>query len=406
MSKLKIAVIREGKIPQDTRTPLAPKYARELMDHFPEVEVLVESSPIRCYSDEEYRRLNITVTDDIADCDLFIGVKEVPDHLLVPGKAYMFFSHTIKKQPHNRHLLQAILSKKIRLIDYELLTDDNCVRLIGFGHYAGLVGAHYALLMWGKRNKYYEIKPAVRCRDLKDMISQYKGLYFDSPRIIITGKGRVGNGAQAVMQAAGIRFIEPAEYLLNKVYSDTVYTQIDANLIHCRKDGGLFSFDHFFTHPESYKSCFLKYTAISDILINAIYWDKRSPRLFEEADIHKKSFRIRTISDISCDINGSVPITKRASAISDPVFGYDLRNDSECLPYLQHTIDMMTVDNLPNELPRDASNAFSEVMINKILPLYIESPFDDTITRASIAEKGELIPYYAYLQEWVDGKEL
>lgn len=404
MTDLKIALVREGKIPQDTRTPLSPRYAVELMGMYTNLQIKVESSPIRCYTDEEYLKYGVKITDEVKDCELFIGVKEVPHHLLIANKTYMFFSHTIKKQQHNKHLLQEILAKKIRLIDYELLVDHNGVRIIGFGHFAGLVGAHYALKMWGKRTQLYNIKPATLCKDLKEVVKQYEGLIYGNARIVITGKGRVGMGALEIMKYAGIKYVSPQDFL-EETHKEAVYTQIDADEINYQRSGEPFNFQHFFDHPEEYKSNFARFAKKANVLINCIYWDSRSPRLFEEEDVKKKDFNIRTISDISCDIRGSVPITHRASAISDPIFGYTIKTGEETMPYQCDTIDMMTVDNLPNELPRDASKLFSDVMINTILPLYIQNPYDDIFTRATIAEHGKLMPKYSYLQEWVDSKD-
>ena len=401
MRDLRIAVIREGKIPQDTRTPLAPRYAVELVGMYSDLKIKVESSPIRCYTDDEYLKYGVSVTDQVTDCELFIGVKEVPSHLLVPEKTYMFFSHTIKKQSHNKHLLQEVIKKNIRLIDYELLVDDKGVRIIGFGHFAGLVGAHYALKMWGKRSQLYNIKPAILCKDLKETVSQYEGLNFGDARIVITGKGRVGKGAAEIMKIAGITYVSP-QVFLDEIHTKAVYTQIDADEINIHKSGKAFDFQHFFAHPEEYKSNFYRFAKKANILINCIFWDSSSPRLFEEEDVKKWDFQIRTISDISCDINGSVPITHRASAILDPIFGYNIQTGEETLPFQCETIDLMTVDNLPNELPRDASKVFSDIMINTILPKYIQNPYDDVFTRATIAENGKLMPKYSYLQEWVD----
>lgn len=406
MRKIKVAIIREGKIPQDTRTPLVPKHIKELEEKFPNVEFRIESSAIRCYADEEFEKLELNVTDDIDDCELFMGVKEVPYHLLLPGKTYMFFSHTIKKQPHNRNMLRDIIRKKIRLIDYELLTDRMGIRLIGFGRWAGIVGAHYALLMWGKKKELFDIKPAVRCRDLKEMIKQYEELYFGNPKIIITGTGRVGKGAAEIMEAEKIPKVSPEEFI-SQSFDGPVYTQVDADRIFRRKDGEPFDYQYYFQCPGDHETVFQPFCQNADILINCLYWDPRSPRLFEEDDIKHRKFKINIISDISCDINGSVPITNRASAISDPVFGFDRRNMEETLPYQEHTIEMMTVDNLPNELPRDASRYFSEIMSNEILPMYIENIHHEVLDRATITENGELKPAFKYLHEYIadDGTE-
>ena len=404
MRKIKAAIIREGKIPQDTRTPLIPKHIRELMEKYPNLEFKIENSPIRCYTDEEFEKLELNITDDIDDCELFLGVKEVPFHLLFAGKTYMFFSHTIKKQAHNRNMLREIIRKKIRLIDYELLTDSRGVRLIGFGHWAGIVGAHYALLMWGKRKDIFDIKPAVLCKDYKEMVKQYDGLFFDNPKIVITGSGRVGKGAVEIMEAANIRRVTPEEFV-NLSFDEAVYTQIDVDRIYQRTDGEAFDFHYFVDCPREHQQVFKPFWQNADILINCLYWDPRSSRLFEIEDVKSRKFKIGVIADISCDINGSVPTTHRASAISDPIFGYDKRSMEETFPYMDHTIDMMTVDNLPNELPRDASKSFSDAMSNIILPLYIENPHHEVLDRATITENGYLKPAFSYLQHFVDDVE-
>ena len=148
---MKLALIREGKVPPDSRVPLTPEQCAYVLANHP-VEIVVEPSPIRCFADDEYREAGIALQNDLSDADVLLGVKEVPVEQLIPGKTYFFFSHTIKKQAYNRRLLQTILEKRIRLIDYEVLTDLNGRRLIAFGRFAGMVGAHNALYTFGRRS--------------------------------------------------------------------------------------------------------------------------------------------------------------------------------------------------------------------------------------------------------------
>ncbi|MEA3495651.1 MAG: NAD(P)-dependent oxidoreductase [Bacteroidota bacterium] len=403
MEKCKIGLIKERKNPPDSRVALTPIQLSQLTATNNELIINIESSKARCFKDEEYRNLKLNVVENVSDCQLLLGVKEVPIEHLIEGKDYMFFSHTFKKQLYNRNLLKTVLKKNIRLIDYEIIVDENGIRLIGFGKYAGIVGTHYALLMWGKKTGAYDFKRAVECYDYNEMIKQYENANFGKARIIVTGTGKVSNGCILVLDKAKIKRVSSEEFLTKK-FDEAVYLQIDVDEINKHKEGKAFEFQHFFDNPKDYESKFEKYLSKTDILINGMYWDIDAPRLFTKEDVTAKNFNIKVISDVSCDINGSVPITIKATTIANPYYGFDADKMQECDAFTKKSIDMMTVDNLPNELPRDASIMFGSVMLNKLIPLYLKDPHHEILQNATIAENGKLKEKFSYLQDYVDGK--
>ncbi|MBL6963486.1 MAG: alanine dehydrogenase [Bacteroidetes bacterium] len=401
---LKIGIKHEGKIPPDTRVPLTPRDLVKLKKRFSDIDFKVEKSPSRCFKNDEYARAGFTPVGNISDCDIILGVKETQIARMIPAKTYLYFSHVIKKQAYNKIKLQAILRNKIRLIDYELLKDESGNRLIGFGHYAGIVGAHYALWMWGKKNQLYSMNRAVECYDYQEMTGQYENLHFGNAKILLTGNGRVSKGAAGILRAAQIREVNASQFI-GEEFNEAVFVQLDVDQLYVHKKGNDFVFQEFFDHPDDFESIFEKFITKTNILINGMYWDMRAPRLFEKVRIQQKGFGIKVISDISCDINGSVPITTRATSIADPVYGYSAVQMKECLPFTKESIDMMTVDNLPNELPRDASTLFGEQLSGQIIPLFIENPDHPILENASITKNGNLTKHFAYLEDYVYGKE-
>lgn len=404
MRKLSIGIIREGKVPPDNRTPLTPRQCSELMEEYPDMDIRVQWSPVRCFTDEDYEKFGIPVQESVDDAELLLGIKEVPVDMLVADRTYMFFSHTIKKQPYNRKLLQEVLRKHIRLIDYELLTDEKGIRLIGFGRWAGIVGAHYALLMLGERSGLYELKAARDCVNLQELVDQYDTVQFPKVRIAITGGGRVAVGALEIMRYAGIEEVSIQDYLHGE-FDRPVFVQLHSEDLYRHKEGASFSREEFFQHPERFESHFGRFIPRTDILINCMFWDPRAPRLFSEEEARRTDFYMRLISDVSCDIDGSVPITHEATSSDDPVFGYHTGRGTKGKPYQKDTIDVMAVPNLPNELPKDASRDFGLVMKNTVLPLFMKDPEDALFERATIARDGKLTPRYSYLQAYSEGLE-
>ncbi|MDJ0661487.1 MAG: NAD(P)-dependent oxidoreductase [Crocosphaera sp.] len=399
---MKIGIIREEKNPPDSRVPLTPEQCQYLMQIDQNLEIVIQSSEKRCFSDLEYQEKGVSVVDDISDCDILLGVKEVPINVLIPNKTYLFFSHTHKKQPYNRKLLQTILQKKIRLIDYECLCDQQEKRVIAFGHWAGVVGAHNAILAWGKRHQTFALKPMHQCHDFAEAKTYYKNLSLPNFKIVITGDGRVSNGAATVLDLMKIKQVSPPDFL-NKNFSYPVYTKLSVQNMYHKKGEDIFNESDYYEYPEKYVSSFKPYTKVSDIMINGIYWEKGVPIFFTKEDMKKDDFKIKVIADVTCDIapDASIPCTIRPSTIADPIYGYDPYLETEIKPFQPQSIDMMAVDNLPNELPRDASEDFGNQLIDRIWD-ELKKPDSDMIYNATIAINGQLNEPYQYLQDFVD----
>jgi len=401
-----IGVLREGKVPPDRRVPLTPLQCAEVMEKFPDAEVVVQTSPDRCFTDREYTETGIEVREDLSDCDILLGVKEVPAEKLIPGKIYMFFSHTIKKQAYNRGLLRAILSKKIQLVDYEVLTDKNGFRIIGFGRFAGLVGAYNGLRAWGLRNKIFTLKPAHECDGLDDMLHQLDDIVLPPVKIAVTGDGRVAGGAVEVLDYMKVKRLTADEYLNSDNPGCAVYAQVLPQHYVRRRDGEDFDLMHFFNNPGMYENAFRPFAVTTDLLISAAYWDPKAPVLFTPEEIKQDNFRITVISDITCDIEGSIPSTKRASTIDDPFYDYD-PNTGETVPSFSsdENVTVQAVDNLPCELPKDASVDFGRNLIDKVFPSLFGDDPDGIIKRATITIDGKLTERFSYLQDFADGNE-
>lgn len=403
MAKLRIGLIREGKVPLDRRVPLAPLSARYINQNFTNVEVVCQSSHHRAYSDQEYLELGVKVVKDLSDCDVLFGVKEVPVSELVPNKCYFFFSHTIKAQEYNRHLLRTILDKKITLVDYECLTNSSGTRLLAFGRYAGIVGAYNSIWAYGQRYKLFDIRRAHDCFDLQQLQEEYAKVKLPPIKVALTGGGRVGKGAMEVLNGLGIRQVTAAQFI-DQNYPGPVYTQLNSRDYHVNKNGTLFNRREFFADPENYQSSFKQFANHADILIAGAYWDPRAPVLFTPQDVLQPDFKIKVIGDITCDIEGSIPATKKASTIDNPLYDYNPSEDKvEDLFTDEANLTVMSIDNLPGELPRDASLDFGEDLIRNVLPHLIESDNQQGISRATITNQGVLTDRFSYLQDFVDG---
>jgi len=398
---MKIGIIREEKNPPDSRVPLNPVQCRELMKRYP-IEIVVAPSPTRCFKDEEYLAEGIKMQADLSDCEVLMGVKEVPPSALIADKIYFFFSHTIKEQPYNRHLLQTILKKNIQLIDYEVLTNDSGQRLIAFGVFAGMVGAHNGVMTYGRRTGNFHLARMNSFFDYATAKAAYVKMSLPNFRTVLTGTGRVASGAASVLGDMGIRQVAPADYL-NKQYDEPVFTQLGCPDYVARKDGKDFDNTDFYQNPGEFKCIFLPYARRSDLMINGIYWDNAAPAFFSQEEMCQPDFRIKVIADVTCDIApvASIPATIKASTIADPIFGYDPLTGAEALPHQPGIIDMMTIDNLPNELPRDASTAFGQQFSDHIINALLEKENNPVIQRASITKNRKLGPYFDYLTKYV-----
>lgn len=398
---MKIGIIREGKVPPDSRVPLTPKQCKLIQSKFG-IEIVVEHSSNRCFPDQAYLDEGINVVSTVEDCEILLGVKEVPIAQLIANKTYFFFSHTIKAQPYNQKLLQAILQKNIRLIDYEVLTDANGKRLIAFGKFAGMVGAHNALWTYGQRTNTFALPRMKDFFDYSEAVAFYKKIAFPPVKIVLTGTGRVGQGARLVLKDMGIEVVTPGAFLENQ-YEKAVFTQLKCRHYVARKIDGGFDQKEYYQHPDRYKSIFFPYSKVSDMMINGIYWDNVAPVFFTAAEMKNEDFQIQVIADVTCDIApvASIPSTLRASTIAEPVYGYQPATAKEIAPFRLDGIDVMAIDNLPNELPRDASTAFGKQFVEFILPALLQT-HDPIIERATIAKNRKLTERYSYLKNYVE----
>ncbi len=398
---MKVGILREGKIKSDTRVPLTPKQCRYLQTQNPDLQIFVQPSQDRCFSDLEYQSQGILVTENLEMCDLLLGVKEVPISTLLPDKTYLFFSHTIKKQPYNRELLRSILQHKIRLIDYECLRDSSGQRVIAFGRWAGIVGAHNAILTWGLREGKFNLKPMYQCKDWAQAQTYYQNLPFSQIKLVVTGEGRVAHGAREVLDLMKIKRVSPQAFL-EKNFNEPVYTQLTVKDMYRRQGKTSFDETHYYQHPEQYESVFEPYTHTANIMLNGIYWDQRIPVFFSKEDMKHQDFTIRVIADVTCDIapNSSIPSTIRASSIEEPIYGYDPILEKETKPFQSGCIDVMAVDNLPNELPRDASEDFGNQLISKVWT-ELNQTNSRMIYEATITVDGDLNQPYEYLRDYV-----
>ena len=397
-----IGLIREGKTPPDKRVAFTPKKCIEAQASFPGLRVIVQPSAVRSYTDQEYRDLGLDVRDDLADCDVLLGVKEVPPAQLIPHKTYLFFSHTVKRQPANRALLREVLRRHITLIDYELLTNVRGERIVAFGRYAGIVGAYNGLLTYGRKHGLFALKPAHECMDMDDMQEEFFQVKkLPAIKMAITGSGRVAQGALEVLDRMGIRRVSVYDYLYHD-FNEPVYVQLHSSDYNRRRDGRVWDTADFHKNPQAYESTFGNFLPVTDLLIACAYWHPAAPKLFAEADTQRPDFRINTIADVTCDVNGSIPTTKRSSTIAEPAFDYHPATGALEPPYAHpENITVMAVDNLPCELPRNASRDFGRQLLDNVLPHLLGNDAEGMIARATIAKNGELTERYQYLADYV-----
>lgn len=401
MKKITIALLKEEKIPADNRVALIPSQCKWIHKNFPHVKILAQRSAGRCFSDAEYQRSGIEVVDNIDGCDVMIGIKEVSVNSLMEGKTYLFFSHTKKAQPHNQKLFKAIIDKKITLIDYECLEHEDGQRIIGFGFFAGIVGAHNGMMVYGKRTGAFELARVFRHKTFRKLLHTYFELAIPNCKIAVTGSGRVAQGILEVMNLMQIREMEKEEFL-EREFTYPVYVHLKGSDLYENVKDGSYSRADFHAAPANYRSKFLPYALGADVLMNGVYWDKAVPRLFEKDDVHHPQFRLQVIADITDDANGSVPINMGGGSVTDPVYGVDRITLEKTKPYLPGSIDLMAVDNLPNELPRDASRYFGEQLVKYVLPQLLGGE-SQIIKKATMVERGRLTQDFLYLQDYANG---
>lgn len=401
---MKFAIIKERKNPPDRRVVFPPDLCRSVVTKFPEAEFLVEASDVRFFKDSLYTDNGFTVTDSVEECDVMLGVKEVPISALIPNKKYFFFSHTIKKQPYNRDLLRAMLDKNIEMYDHEVITKSSGGRLIGFGRYAGIVGAYNGFIAYGRKYNLWDMPKAENLPDLNGMKSELDKIEMPAIKICLTGSGKVANGAQEILEHLQIKEVSVDAYL-NRSFDEAVYCKIDVLDYNKRKDGQLLDKYDMYNNPSAYESDFMRFAQVTDYFIAGHYFGDGAPYLYTRQDCKSDDFNIKVVADVSCDIDGPVASTIRPSTIADPIYGYDPLTESEIDFMDDKAIVVMAVDNLPCELPKDASEGFGDMFLKHVIPAFFNNDADGVLERARMTHNGKLTERYAYLQDYVDGKE-
>lgn len=402
---MKFAIIKERKIPVDRRVVFTPEELVRLKNEHPEAVIKVESSDIRVFSDQEYQELGIDVVADVSDCDVFFGVKEVPVEALIPNKKYFFFSHTIKKQPYNRKLLQAVLEKNIELYDHETIVDENNKRLIGFGRYAGIVGAYNGIRAFGMKYELFNLPKAETLNSKDELIAKLKRQTLPPIKIVLTGQGKVGNGAKEILVGMKIKEVT-VENFLSKVYSQPVFTQIDVLDYNKRVDNKQLDNTDFYKNPTDYVSDFERFTKVADIFMAGHFHANESPDILTREMLLSPTCKIKIVADISCDVKGPIACTIKASTIAEPLFGYLPSENAEVSYTHPGAIVVMSVDNLPCELPKDASEGFGEMFMEHVVPAFFNNDKDEILARAKMTENGKLTKRFEYLQDYVEGNVL
>ncbi|WP_268847109.1 NAD(P)-dependent oxidoreductase [Flavobacterium aestivum] len=400
---MKFGIIKERKNPPDRRVVFSPDELAKIKQLYHDSTVKVETSDIRIFTDDQYKSMGIEVADNVSDCDVLFGVKEVPVESLIPNKAYFFFSHTIKKQPYNRKLLQAILEKNIDLYDHETIVDANNRRLIGFGRYAGIVGAYNAFRAFGIKFELFKMPKAETLSGKDALIAHLKRLVLPPLKIVVSGTGKVGNGAKEILDAMKIKEVTVENYL-TKNYTQAVYTQIDVLDYNKRLDGQTLDFTDFYHNPKEYTSDFEKFTKVSDIYIAGHFHGNDAPVILTREMLQANDCNLKVVADVSCDVDGPIACTLRASTIAEPLYGYLPIENKEVDVFHPAAIVVMAVDNLPCELPKDASEGFGEMFSQHVIPAFFNGDKDGILKRAKMTENGKLTERFSYLQDYVDGK--
>ena len=401
---MKIALIKETKTPVDNRVALSPKQVAELNKRFPEHEIVVQASDIRAFSDDEYQVEGVQVVSQVDDCDILFGIKEAKIDSLIPDKRYFFFGHVAKMQEFNRPLLQAFIQKRITFCDYEYLVDDNNVRVCAFGWWAGVVGVYYTLRGYGLKHNLYSLpKPDLRFT-LDQLLTYLKTVGLPKFKLMITGAGRVSQGAQFVLDKIGAKKLTEEEYLSSETVDCLSYCYADVDRLVKRKDGGIFSWKGFTHNAKEYESDFLRWARQTDVLLCAHFWAPDAPVYLSEEDLKSKDLRIRFIGDVTCDIKGSIKSTVRSSTHADPYYDYNPVTSLEEPAFSSpENISVMAVDTCPNALAMDTSEYFGNMLIEHVFNPLLRGVDSMVINRSMILEKGILTSHFSYLEDFAKG---
>ena len=398
-----IGIVRESRN-DENRTPLVPEHIKKYKESNPNINFIIQPSNSRCFSDEEYELCGAKINENLNECSIIFGVKEIDPNILINNRTYLFFSHTFKinKQQkniekHKKDLLLSILNKKITLIDYENIRGKNGTRCLGFGRFAGIVGCYNTLNLLLKVLGKQSLASAYKINDYERLVLNLKNLYFPKTKILVTGDGRVAKGVIELLNQTNIKAVSKKDFL-EKKFDQPIFCNLETKDYVTNNSSTNFNLEHFINNPQDYSSSALQYLKKTDILISAHYWDPSSPKIFENEDL-KDLQNLKIVGDITCDINGSVPTTIRSTTIEEPNYWIERYNLKE-IDENNDGIAVMAVDNLPSELPRDSSTEFSEGIINEVLPFLLKED-DGRILNGTITTDGSFLEKYNYLNDYI-----
>ena len=398
-----IGIVRESRN-DENRTPLVPEHIKKYKESNPNINFIIQPSNNRCFSDEEYELSGAKINDNLNECSIIFGVKEIDPNILINNRTYLFFSHTFKinRQQKNieknkKDLLLSILNKKITLIDYENIRGKNGTRCLGFGRFAGIVGCYNTLNLLLKVLGKQSLASAYKINDYERLVLNLKNLYFPKTKILVTGDGRVAKGVIELLNQTNIKAVSKKDFL-EKKFDQPIFCNLETKDYVTNNSSSDFSLEHFINNPQDYSSSALQYLKETNILISAHYWDPSSPKIFESEDL-KDLQNLKIVGDITCDINGSVPTTIRSTTIEKPNYWIE-RNSLKEIDENNDGIAVMAVDNLPSELPRDSSTEFSEGIIKEVLPFLLKED-DGRILNGTITTDGSFLEKYNYLNNYI-----
>jgi len=406
-----LAVLREARI-DENRTPLSPDQVSIILNKFSNIKIIVQPSNRRCFKDEYYQKAGAQITDDLSSANIIFGVKEVDISSLIKNKTYLFFSHTSKVRQYigqtikdkaiiyKKELLREVVKKNITLIDYENIRDasGDSYRYLGFGRFAGIIGTYNTLNLYLKLYNQQSLPRAFEINNYEQIKKLISKQNFNKIKILLTGSGRASKGAIEMLEHANIKQVSINDYL-NKKYNEAIFCNISSTKHVERKDGKVSSYQDFILNPQEYNSKVKNYLFDTDMFIACHYWDSKLPKLFSPKQINEfKSLKI--IGDVTCDINGSVPTTIRSTSIAKPYYSINTISMKE-IELGNKGIAVMAVDNLPSELPRDASEEFGSSVISEILPYLIDED-DGRINRATTASNGKFYSKFTYLNDFIN----
>ena len=400
---INIGIVRESRN-DENRTPLVPEHIKKYKESDPNINFIIQPSNNRCFSDEEYELSGAKINDNLNECSIIFGVKEIDSNILINNRTYLFFSHTFKinRQQKNieknkKDLLLSILNKKITLIDYENIRGKNGTRCLGFGRFAGIVGCYNTLNLLLRVIGKQSLASAYKIDDYERLVLNLKNLYFPKTKILVTGDGRVAKGVIELLKQTNIKAVSKKDFL-EKKFDQPIFCNLETKDYVTNNSSSDFSLEHFINNPQDYSSSALQYLKETNILISAHYWDPSSPKIFENEDL-KVLQNLKIVGDITCDINGSVPTTIRSTTIEEPNYWIE-RNSLKEIDENNDGIAVMAVDNLPSELPRDSSTEFSEGIINEVLPFLLKED-DGRILNGTITTDGSFLEKYNYLNNYI-----